>query len=1045
MAVQTFDIYEGLIYTTPAIPKIKNIRGSHLKKTDQIWYRHEEYLSWDWNDDPKQGKVWYVDPIPEQWDWYEAEIDRIMNGEWILINGVPTFFNAFCYFFHQWAITKEGVYPTYKDTSLLFFRFMEIVFSDPRCRGGNVMKGRRIGVSTMSISIMLQFALIKANIEQGIVSKTGGDAEKIFKLMLVNAFASLPPFLKPRISGNDTPAKVLHITKPPERASKDRATSSTRDGLNNKIEWRATSGNVFDGDGLWMLLVDECFDPETKIMVEGYTFKAIKDIKIGDKVVVEGGKLIEVQNTVSGIDDMYRIKQPYSKDYIVSSKHKLYLEQRCNVKSIFDDGIKTMTPEEFINLGKYRKRTTFGLRSSGIDFPEIDNLIDPYVFGAWIGDGIGSNIGFVVNEPEDRELIDYLKEYATKLGYDTSIYQPLNSKKAKCIYFVRHVRTSKSNPLLNELKRLGVYKNKFIPDEYLFNSRENRLQLLAGIIDTDGHCDQRKYSIHICMSREDLIGQICFLARSLGFSTSTPRFKNTNYNTDSYVVSISGDLSIIPTKLNRKQFPAYKQTAKYRRNRIEVIPEGVGKYVGIQLKTENLDDKRLILEDFTLSMNCGKWEEVDINAYLPIALKSIVAGKNVGRLLLITTVNSADKGGSNYKAVWDGSSQLKRDAMGQTEKKLYRLFIPGFMGYEWFVDKFGNSVVETPTPEQTEWLKKDPRCLNAFIGSKEYCDLQRKNKENDPEDYMEEVRMVPYNPEEVFKSANNLCHFNTIDLNNQIERVEEIIKSKGKTPWNDATHKGDENGRRGLFKKPDGGKVEFVDNSEGMWHILELLPFEEANKFAFKGSIKCPDNTSYGAAGLDTFANAKQTVDKGSDACCVIFKRRNALNPHNSGMPVAMFIGRPKTKQEFHNQIFWGLEYYGIRMLAERSPTDWEDYATDEARRLASPIDQKKKFGYLVTTKRADDSEVYGIAPQDTQSREEHLTEMVEYALNNMEKIYFIRILRDMLKFNIKERTDYDAGMAFGYSLMALKEKTKPIQSKQSGIRYIKTYRLGGA
>jgi len=690
MAVQTFDIYEGLVYTTPQVPKIKDIKGSNKKKQDQLWFRNEEYENFDWNDDPKQGKVWYVDPIPEQMDWYESEIDRIMNGEWVMINGVPTFFNAFCYFFHQWYVTKEGGYPVYKDTSLIFFRFMEICFNDPRCRGMNVMKGRRIGVSTMSTSIMLQYALIKQNTEQGIASKTGGDAEKIFKLFLVNAFASLPPFLKPRISGNDTPAKILHITKPPERASKDRATSSKREGLNNKIEWRATSGNVFDGDGLWILLLDEA----------------------------------------------------------------------------------------------------------------------------------------------------------------------------------------------------------------------------------------------------------------------------------------------------------------------------------------------------------GKWEEVDINAYLPIALKSIVAGSQVGRIIMITTVNRSDKGGDKYKLIWDGSSQLKRDVMGQTDKKLYRLFIPGYMGFEWFVDKFGNSVVDTPTPEQTEWLKKDPRCLNPYIGSKEYCDLQRKNKENDPEEFMEEVRMVPYNPEEVFKSANNLCHFNTIDLNNQIERVEEKIKSLGRNPLKD------ENGRRGLFKKGDNGKVFWVDNKEGMWYILHLLDEGEDNKYAFKGSIKCPDNTAYGAAGLDTFSNAQQTVDKGSDACCVVFQRYSALNPENSGMPVAMFLGRPKTKEEFHNQVFWGLEYYGIRMLAERSPTDWEDYATSERRRLASPKEEKKKFGYLVTTKRADGSDVYGVSPQDPQGREEHLTEMIEYSLNNMHKINFIRILRDFLNFNIKDRTDYDAAMAFGYALVALKEKTKPKQAKQTGVRYIRTYKL---
>jgi hypothetical protein len=113
-------------------------------------------------------------------------------------------------------------------------------------------------------------------------------------------------------------------------------------------------------------------------------------------------------------------------------------------------------------------------------------------------------------------------------------------------------------------------------------------------------------------------------------------------------------------------------------------------------------------------------------------------------------------------------------------------------------------------------------------------------------------------------------------------------------------------------------------------------------------------------------------------------------------------------------------------MLAERSPTDWEDYAI--MKRYASPLEATKKHGYLISTKRSNNSEVYGIAPQDKEAREQHLTEMVEYALNNMHKIKFLRLLKDMVNFNINNRTDYDACMAWGYSLMGLKEHALPVK-----------------
>lgn len=666
MVGQKFDLYEGLIYETPNVPTIKSIRGSELKKKDQVWLRHTEYEQWEWNEDPKSGSLWWDEPEEGQLEWYFDEIDRILNGEWQMIEGSPVWFNNFAYFYHQWFVTKEGFYPEYRDTSLDFLRFLEVVFKDPKCRGGNTMKGRRKGVSTMCMSVMLQFGVVlMVNTEQGITSKSNTDAEKIFQLMLVNGYSNLPSFLKPRISGTDLPKQKMHIIKKAGGITKQKGTGAKKEGLNNKIEFRAPNANVFDGDGLWFLLLDEA----------------------------------------------------------------------------------------------------------------------------------------------------------------------------------------------------------------------------------------------------------------------------------------------------------------------------------------------------------AKWEDVNIYDYLETASQIIVAGKQIGRMMLITTVNKGDKGGDNYKPVWKESSQLVRDQLGQTKNKLYRQFIPGYMGGRdgGWIDKYGNSVWDTPTPEQTEWLKNDPNTLDPYMGCKAYCELQRKLKSNDPEKLQEEIRMFPFNPEEVFNTANNQCHFNIKDLNDQTERMEELAGDAKET------------GRRMSFKMRDGGEKYPVDDPNGMWWIHELI--EGGNKSVYKGSIKCPDNVQYGAAGLDTYANSRTSVEKGSDACLVVMSRYNYQNPENSYLPVAMFLGKPATKEIFHTQIQYGLEYYGIKMLAERSPTDWEDWFIKY--RLASPLDHHKKFGYLVTTKRYDDSEVYGATTSGKETMEQHLTVQVEYALNNIHKIRFLRILRDMKKFNIKDRTDYDGCMAFGYALMALLDSVK--------------------
>ena len=683
MATQIIKLWKGT-YETPEIPPLNKIRGHNIPAKDQVWTRHTEYLKWKWNDNPKNGACWWEDPKPGQVNWLYDEISRILNGEWVMIEGKPVYINLFAYFNFQWFYTKEGNLPRFKDTCLHFMYFMEIVFfKNKKCRGGNTMKGRRKHVSTMCMSIMLQFGLIKENIEQGITSKSAIDAEKIFKLMLVNGYSRLPNFLKPRISGTDLPVKTMHITKKAGNITKDNSVGAEKEGLNNKIEWRAPNLNVFDGDGLWFLLLDEA----------------------------------------------------------------------------------------------------------------------------------------------------------------------------------------------------------------------------------------------------------------------------------------------------------------------------------------------------------GKWEEVSIDEYLEIALNIITAGEEMGRIIIITTVNRGDKGGKQYKIVWDSSDQDKLDELGQTKNKLLQHFIEGYMGGRdlGWVDKYGNSVWDTPTTEQTEWLRNDPYTLDPTMGCKAYCELQRRLKANDPEKLMEEIRMFPFTPEEVFKTANNACYFNTDELNEQVYRVESKLEYASLY-------------RKGLFRMRDNGEVYWTDapagtpneNKEFMWYVLEFPKAGEENKSTFKGGQKCPTNTDYGAMGADLINNTESTAEKGSDAALAIFKRYNALDSENSGMFVALGIGRPKSTQDQHEQLFYAAIFYGIKVLIERSPIAWYDYA-----------EKKRWLGYcLKTTLKINGQEVYGISAQDGEGREQHLTEFIEYAETNISKIWFLWILRDMFGFNIKERTIYDAFMAGGYSLMAAKEKYREIIPAEASEQIVRTYNL---
>jgi len=172
--------------------------------------------------------------------------------------------------------------------------------------------------------------------------------------------------------------------------------------------------------------------------------------------------------------------------------------------------------------------------------------------------------------------------------------------------------------------------------------------------------------------------------------------------------------------------------------------------------------------------------------------------------------------------------------------------------------------------------------------------------------------------------------------------------------------------------------------------------------------------------------------EKGSNAAITIRKRYTSTDPNNSGMPVALFLGRTETKREFHIQASNALIYYGIIMGGERSPTDWVDF-----------FEEEKLDNYLLTTERkSDGQEIKGYAPQNKQQREEHLTEQMDSSLHDHDKIWFINILRDRLLFDIEERTLYDTAMSDGYSLMTLKAPYKKALQQTVQKTYLKKGRI---
>ena len=426
----------------------------------------------------------------------------------------------------------------------------------------------------------------------------------------------------------------------------------------------------------------------------------------------------------------------------------------------------------------------------------------------------------------------------------------------------------------------------------------------------------------------------------------------------------------------------------------------------------------------------GKFgKETPIDKYLPIVAKTLKKGaKVVGKIFMPTTVNPPEEGGAEYREIWEGSDQSKADYLGQTKTGLYRIFIPAYIGFDGYITKYGESIWKTPTEEQKKLLMEVEGCPDYNIGSKEYLENIRKSLENNPEELQEEIRMNPFSPEEVFESANERCIFNLTNLNKREQELTDKLVDLG------LSTKTGELGRRGWFRKRGNRVVWEDDPVAGLWYVHYFLPSDQTNQYRILGNgHKEPTNESFGAGGLDGYFSGQATVDKGSDGCLIIRSRKtDKLEDKYSGVPVAMLLGRLESIDDFYEQVFNGLIYYGVKMLAERAQLYFEEYA-----------EKNKLLGYLYSTTRSNGTKVYGIpAQQNKATIEEHARVQVMSSLDDHYKIPFINLIRDRKVFNVRSRTETDVAMADGYALMALEFPIKEIKKENVKVQFLRKGRV---
>ena len=417
-----------------------------------------------------------------------------------------------------------------------------------------------------------------------------------------------------------------------------------------------------------------CLDPKTPILMWDGTMKLAEDVKVKDQLIGDDGLVRNVLHITDGIDEMYKIETEHGQEYTVNSEHIITLyyknnniikhkESNCiyyinyfdnktikavsikynkdiNVNNHFNKS--KITKEEaynfilnkqkeikekyninkiidikivdYMQLSAFSKKGLFMISNTNvIDWATKNVKIDPYILGAWLGDGNHEGNGITSADDEilkafaiwadsiNCELTHHTNGIRRKdSGYIISIGDKNHSSKTceGCItsqkqspicdwYFSKSsLKTYEeqsdlindkngvkmfynTNPFKHLLKEMKLFKNKHIPNEYIYNDKNVRLQLLAGFIDTDGRVS--KNVIEISQSKrlhENLIKELDFLCKTLGFVTSiyVTECGKTKKGEDITMLTLrimGENIHEIPTKLPLKKINDIRNERKY--------------------------------------------------------------------------------------------------------------------------------------------------------------------------------------------------------------------------------------------------------------------------------------------------------------------------------------------------------------------------------------------------------------------------------------------------------------------------------------------------
>ena len=426
----------------------------------------------------------------------------------------------------------------------------------------------------------------------------------------------------------------------------------------------------------------------------------------------------------------------------------------------------------------------------------------------------------------------------------------------------------------------------------------------------------------------------------------------------------------------------------------------------------------------------GKWEKpTDIRDAWRIQRTCLIVGRKiVGKALVGSTVNPMDKGGKEYKDLWEDSDPVARNANGRTRSGLYRLFIPSYESLEGFFDVHGKPIIDDPD-KPLVGLDGD----HVSIGAKTFLKNERESLKSDPSELNEVTRQFPFSEDEAFRDSISGSIFNIGKIYQQIQHNDELFPNpivRGNFVWS--------NGQQDT-------QVVFSPNPHGRFRISWMPPENLRNVVRLHRNKKVAPNPELGVGGVDSY-DLDSTVDgRGSKGALHLYNKFHMEHPSNTF--VLEYASRPPLAKIFYEDVLMAAFFYGYPILIENNKygiaryfelRGYDGYLMDRPKHLMSPNAKVN-----VKTK--------GIPSNSQDVIQAHAHAIEAYIHNHVGSnpetgevgnMPFNRTLEDWIGFKIDNRTKYDLTISSGLCLLgAQKAKTKKKESNFSEKKFLRSFK----